>query len=138
MKANQYIKILCLLWIIVALIFMFTGVSLATENDLTSKDFELHVGKITPWAGWILWAEWTAVDGANNALTIIIQQLMTFIWGLSLLVMSIGAWFMILHRWDDSSLSKWKDIFMAWVIGLTVALLSYLMVSTLRFLIYSI
>jgi len=134
MKSKKLLKTL----LIILMFLSFIWFAKATETDLTSPDFELKVGKITPGWGSILWGDWTAVDGANYALTFIIQRLMMFIWGLALLVMSIGAWFMILHRWDDSSLSKGKDIFMAWIIWLVVSLLSYLMVSTLRYLIYSI
>ena len=134
MKLQQLLKT----FLIFGLFFGVTVFALATETDLRSRDFILDVWKITPWNSTILWEGETAVDGANNALTVIIQKLMVFIWGVALLVMSIGAWFMILHKWDDASLSKWKEIFIAWIIWLSVALFSYLIVSTLRYLIYSI
>ncbi len=131
---KQFVKT----FLVFSLLFMISSIAFATETDLRSDEFILDVSKITPWNSDLLWGEGTAVDGANNALTVIIQKLMVFIWWVALLVMSIGAWFMIMHRWDDASLSKWKEIFMAWIIGLSVALFSYLMVSTLRYLIYSI
>ncbi len=110
----------------------------ANETLISEPDFVLDVWTITPWRGdKFIGDEW-AVVGANEFLAVVIQNLMIFIGGFALLVMTIWAWYMILHRWDDASLSKWKEIFFAWIIGLCVALFSYLIVSTLRFIIYNI
>jgi hypothetical protein len=62
--------------------------------------------------------------------------MMLFIWGFALFVMTVWAWYIILHRGDDAALSKGKEIFLAGLLGLVVALLSYLMVYLLRSLIY--
>lgn len=106
------------------------------ENDLTSTNFEINTKILVEWDN--ITNEWdSAVDNVNFALGIIIQRLMLFIWGFALLVMTIGAWFMIIHRGDDATLSKWKEIFTAGILWLTVALLSYYMVSILRFIIYN-
>jgi hypothetical protein len=106
------------------------------ENDLTSPNFEINTKILVENDN--ITVDWdSAVDNANFALGVIIQRLMLFIGWFALLVMTIGAWFMIIHRGDDATLSKWKEIFAAGIIGLAIALLSYYMVSVLRFIIYS-
>ena len=129
------------IYIVTSLSVFFSLVSIAwgfpwDKNDLTSPNFEIDTKIVVEEDN--ITIDWnSAVDNANFALGIIIQRLMLFIWGFALLVMTIWAWFMIIHRGDDATLSKWKEIFTAGIIGLTIALLSYYMVSILRFIIYS-
>lgn len=127
----------------ISLLFLVLWINLsflhADSTDIWSIEFELNVDDFTPWSNKILGdSNPNAVDGVNFALGYIIQSLMVFIGWLALFVMTIWAWYMILHRGDDSSLSKWKEIFNAGILGLVVALFSYYMVSLLRYLIYSI
>lgn len=109
----------------------------ATDTNIWSPEFEIQVSDFTPGTERITWW-WSAgaVEDANFALWFIIQQMMLFIWGFALFVMTVWAWYIILHRGDDAALSKWKEIFLAGLLGLAVALLSYLMVYLLRSLIY--
>ena len=62
---------------------------------------------------------------------------MIAIWAISLLVMTIWAWYMIFYHWQDELLSKGKSIFNAWIIALIVALSSYYIVSLVRLILYS-
>jgi hypothetical protein len=63
--------------------------------------------------------------------------LMIGLGSVSLLIMTIWAWYMIIFHGQDELLSKWKYIFMSWIIALVVALSSYYIVSLLRYLLYS-
>lgn len=62
---------------------------------------------------------------------------MIAIWVISLLVMTIWAWYMIFYHWQDELLSKGKSIFNSWIIALIVALSSYYIVSLVRLILYS-
>lgn len=121
------------------LIFVPSLYALNPNEDLWKAEFEVDVDIFTP--GWKKITgggnSGNAIEDANFALGYIIEQLMLFIGWFSLLVMTIWAGYIIIHRGDDSSLSKWKEIFIAGALGLTVALLSYYMVSIVRYLIYS-
>jgi hypothetical protein len=57
---------------------------------------------------------------------------------ISILIMIIWAWFMILHSWDDSMLSKWKSIFTWWIYAMVIALASYYLIAAVRFLLYNV
>ena len=103
-------------------------------NDVRSPDFMIDVWQIYPWiksdttwseniANWILWN--------------IIQNMMIALWALSILVMTIWAWYMILHSWQEDMLSRWKTIFMSWIYAMVIALASYYLIAAIRFLLYS-
>lgn len=102
--------------------------------DITAPWFQIHVNDISPWM-WLAW--WTAKENLNFAIWVIIQNLMIALWSLSLLIMTIWAWYILLHHGQDELLSKWKSIFMSWIIALIVALSSYYLVSILRYLLYN-
>lgn len=103
--------------------------------DMTSTGFTIDTSDFAP--GWTK-VEWdTAEQKINSALWIIIQKLMIAMWMLSLLIMTVWAWYMILYRWQDELLSKWKSIFSSGLIALVVALSSYYLVSLVRFILYS-
>jgi hypothetical protein len=73
----------------------------------------------------------------KSLLWIVIQKMMIVLWIISLFIMTVWAWYMITHHWEDELLSKWKTIFKAWIISLVVALSSYYLVSLIRFIIYN-
>ena len=113
-------------------LLIFTNVLAA---DLTSPNFVIHIWDITPWDNSLV--EWTVKNTLNNIIWTVIQKLMIALWAISLFVMTIWAWYMILYHGQDELLSKWKSIFMAWIISLVVALSSYYLVSLVRFILYS-
>jgi hypothetical protein len=101
------------------------------SGDLTSVNFAIDVWSISPWieAPWNNVAEWI--------LTTIIQNMMIGLGVISILVMVIWAWYMILHVWDESLLSKWKSIFTWWIYAMIVALASYYIIDLVRYLLYN-
>lgn len=72
----------------------------------------------------------------NTVLWTLIQKLMIALWIISLLIMTIGAGYMILYHGEDEYLSKWKSIFIAGIISLIVALSSYYIVNLVAYILY--
>ncbi len=111
--------------------------------NLTDSSFTLDSDIFSPWSTELKWKApdiTTGNDMADNInyiLINIIDLLIISFWVLSLLVMSIGAWYMIIYHWEEEFLSKWKTIFKAWIISLSVALLSWLIVNFVNYLIYN-
>lgn len=109
-------------------------------DNLCSKDFIIEVNKISPWMevkkkenGW----SYTTKENINSTLWTIIQKLMIALWSISLLIMTIWAWYMILYVWQDELLTKWKSIFKSWIISLVVALSSYYIIALVRYILYN-
>lgn len=131
--------------IIVVFVLIFSIFSLdytyaesCTESTcINSENFEINVTNITPTSnesGIIV--NWKTEETLNNFLGTTIQQLMIRLGAISLIIMTIGWWYMIIYHGQDELLSKWKYIFMSWVIALVVALGSYYIVSLLRYVLY--
>ena len=126
-------------------IFMFSGFSsvfAAWENaqntadpswDITSWEFIISVQDISPGMTPI-WS--TTKENINFLLATIIQNMMIALWSLALLIMTVWAWYILLHHGEDALLSKWKDIFMSWIYAMIVALSSYYLISIVRYLLY--
>jgi len=105
-----------------------------SSGDLSSTDFTINVGSISPGGGDLV--ENDAETTINNTFERIIRTLIIAMGTISLLITIIGAWFMILYTGEDERLTKWKTIFSAWLVSLAVALLSWLMVQLISYLIY--
>lgn len=82
-------------------------------------------------------SEPTTKDRINHVLWELIQKMMIVLWVISLVVMTIWSWYMIIYYWQDEYLSKWKSIFLAWIIALVVALTSYYMISLIRYIVFN-
>lgn len=83
------------------------------------------------------WLKWeNSKTTINTVLWTLIQKLMIALWVISLLIMTIGAGYMILYHGEDEYLSKWKSIITAGVIALIVSLSSYYMVNLLWYILY--
>lgn len=108
------------------------------KDSLCSTSFKIDTNKFSP--GW-KWLNKTGNSGASktidNFLSTTIQKLMVALWSIALLIMIVGAWFMILWAWKDDNVNKWKTIIKSWIIALVVALSSYMLVSFLRFILYA-
>lgn len=112
-----------------------------TQEDIPEKDkfdspeFEIPVTEFSPlWVGIAKGASTEAQ--ANSILASIIRFLMILIWSCSLLVMTVGGWYMIVYHGNDEFLSRWKTIFWAGASGLAVALFSYYLVDLVSKLVY--
>ena len=134
--------------ILILVFFCFGSISFSfgddsnqkSEWDITGTGFMID----TSWSLFNFWnnsnnslKQWTSTQTINNTLWTIIQKLMIALWFISAFIMTIWAWYMILYHGQDEFLTKWKNIFMAWIISLVVALASYQLVSFIRFILYS-
>lgn len=72
----------------------------------------------------------------NKVLWTIIQKLMIVLWTLSFAIITIWGYFMVTSHWDDSLLSKWKNVVKWWIISLVVALSSYYIVNMISYILY--
>lgn len=99
-------------------------------GSFCSPKFEINVSTFSP--GWnkFVW-KWI-----SSFFTTLIENLMIGLWVIALLIMTVGAGYMIFYHGQDEYLSKGKSIFMAGIISLIVALSSYWLVSLLRFILY--
>lgn len=104
--------------------------------DCIDKDTFMFNPSEMIWIGPNLWGKSTW-EWVNNVFGTVIQKLMVALWALSVLIMTVGGWYIILYHGQDELLSKGKSIFMSGVIALIVALSSYLIVGLLRFILYN-
>lgn len=104
--------------------------------DITNVNYSLDVSKITPMGGFKNSNQ--NLKGKVNSLVLkVIGQAILALWVIAVLVMTIGAGYMILHWGDDSLLSKWKSIFMAGIYAMALALSSYLLIAIVRYLLFN-
>ncbi len=130
--------------ILLSLSFFMVNAEESAGTDKT-KDFNSSWFMIdVSWENWLLpntnvnfWNAETTDQRVNWLLWTIIQKLMVALWVLSVLIMTVWAWYMILNFWQDSFIDKWKKIFLSWVTAMVVSLSSYYIVSLVRFLLYN-
>ncbi len=104
------------------------------ENDISKTSFKLDVCDFTP--GGCELVSSNAETTIDNVLERLLTRLIIGIGTIALLVMTIGAGMMILYAGEDERLTRWKTIFTGWLIAVALALLSWLMVQLVAFLIY--
>lgn len=104
------------------------------QDDITSSNFTIDTSLFSPWGSWL--KKWDAKATINYTLWTIIQKLMIALWVVALFIMTIWAWYMIIYHWEDEFLSKWKNILIAWVTSLVIALSSYYLVNLVWYLLY--
>lgn len=112
----------------------WTGI-VDASTDITSSDFEISVGSFTPGSTSLIDeddAGWTV----QNVLMTILEKLILVFWVFAIFIMTIGAWYMIIYHGQDEFLSKWKSIFMSWIIALVVALWAGIIVRLFALLLY--
>jgi len=103
------------------------------KNDITTSVFTINVGDISPWMNT---HGGNLEENVNFVLGTIIQKLMIGLGSLSILIMTVGAWYIVLHNGQDELLNKWKSIFMSWIYAMIVALGSYYLIVIVRYLLY--
>ena len=114
--------------------FSFAYTSVDANQDISDAGFTIDVWTITP-------TDTTSLSGSSSDViedlwNTIITKLITAFWVLSLLVMTIGAWFMIIYHGQDELLTRWKSIFSYGLISLAVALSAWLLVNFVSYLLY--
>lgn len=131
------------IFLVFVLFFSFFSLSFAADDsssqDPSSVDFMINVWDLTP--GWkaISSEAWEWADSSKIWTTLLqsfINKLMIAFWVLSLLIMTIWAWYMIIYHGQDELLSKWKTIFTSWLIALIVALSAWILVKMLAYFLY--
>lgn len=107
--------------------------------SLCSEKFEISISTILPFwdKSWIKKSEWWKKT-AESLVVVITQKLMTALWIIALLIMTVWGGYMVFYHWQDELLSKWKKIFMSWIIALIVALSSSILVKFVAYIIFSI
>lgn len=112
----------------------FSGINADETKDLSSPKFEINVGEISPgWSGVIAAKSEVTID---NFLKRIIERLIIAIGTIALFVMTLWAGQIILYAGEDERLTRWKTMFNAWMIAVAAALLSWLMVQLVAYLLY--
>ena len=105
----------------------------AAKSDITKSVFTISVNDITP--GMKVHGG-DIEENVNFALGTIIQKLMIGLGSLSILIMTVWAWYIVLHNGQDELLNKWKSIFMSWIYAMMVALSSYYLIVIVRYVLY--
>ena len=131
---NSIIKKTLLLSVAIASL-MITYTPTHSAGNITDSSFTIEASWFTPRA-------WSATSGdmrsvTDSILENVIDSPFIAFWVLSLLVMVIWAWHMIIYTGQEDLLSKWKKIFMAGIISLSIALLSWLIVNFVNYLLYN-
>ena len=139
MRVFSFLKIVALLFVaLFSINFIwntFAAEECITSDCINSPNFKVNVSTFTP--GWdsLGWGTW--VGTVNNVLSNIIDKLIIAFWALSLLVMTIGAGYMIVYHGQDEFLSRWKAIFIAGITSLAIALSAGLIVKFIAYLLYA-
>ncbi len=121
--------------LIIISFFLFISIWVNAEWDITTTEFEININDFSPW--------WTSsfiqdntTETINYTLGTIIQKLMIGLGSIALIIMTIWAWYIIIYHGQDELLSKWKSMFISWIIALVVALSSYYLVDIVKNLLY--
>lgn len=126
------------LWIIVLFSICFWNITYSVgcdPYDLASSCYT--VDTIGLWLGWGEINNWgSAKDTVEIWLALIVNKLMIWFWVLSLFIMTVGWGYMIFAHGQDELLNKWKSIFSAWIISLTVALWAWIIMKIVISLLY--
>lgn len=127
-------KFLFLLFLVISCFFSLSEGVFAVW-DITDSSFQINVWDFTP--GGSSFIESNTEDTVNNVLLTVLEKLLVVFWAFAVLIMTIGAWYMIIYHGQDEFLSKWKSIFMSGIIALAVALSAWVLVRLFAFLLYS-
>ena len=102
---------------------------------LASPKYHFSTSKFVP--GWTFKWWGTTKKRVENGLLTIIQRIMIPFWVISVIILTIWAGFMILSGWLDENITRWKKILKMWIVSISIALSSYLLVELLKYLLYT-
>ena len=105
------------------------------HTDIKSSNYTIKTQDIVPWTTYKTTNRDTK-KRVNDSLLVIIQKIFIPLWVLSAFVMAIWAGYMILSSWQDEVLNKGKKIFKMWIFAVVIALISYLLVELVKYLLY--
>jgi len=136
----------CIFLLCIIGLFSFSFQTYASESDnslscawwqcVHTKDFKINVGTITPGNTTLIDSGNSGEQTARNVLATIIDKLIIAFGVLSLLMMTLGAGYMIIYHGQDEFLSRWKSIFVAGLVSLAIALSAGLIVRFIAYLLY--
>lgn len=130
-------RILIFIALIVSLIFPASNFASSDWWDVTDETFEIQVGDFTP--GGTQFLEDTD-DGTawvvNNVLLTVMEKLIVIFGVLASFIMTIWAGYMIIYHGEESLLSRWKSIFIAWVLALVIALSAGVIMQVFTYILY--
>lgn len=127
--ATALILLFTCLWV------LFFGETLFAAWDITDSSFEINVGDFTP--GGTSFIGDNSEETIDNVLVNILEKLLIVFGALAVLIMTIGAWYMIMAHGQDEFITRWKSIFISWVIALVIALSSGVLVQLFAYILYS-
>lgn len=107
-------------------------------NCLDKPNFMVDTSAFSIWKNDLKNNEWSGSwkKTINAVLWTIIQKLMIVLWTLSFAIITIWGYFMITSHWDDSLLTKWKNVVKWWILSLVIALSSYYIVNMVSYILY--
>lgn len=124
---------LCWVLIWVGVLFLLGLTALHASTDITSPNFTIPVWTF---GSTELIDDDTAWGTINNVLMTVLEKLILVFGACAIFIMTIWAGYMIIYHGQDEFLSKWKSIFMSWIIALVVALSAWIIVRLFTFLLY--
>ena len=109
-------------------------------NNISCPNFTIDPSTFTPW-NWELLEEakkwnWDLVKTSNVILERFIKYAIVLFWVLSLLMMTIGWAMMIFLSSSETYLTRWKGVFIWWLISLAIALSSGIIVQLVSYFLY--
>lgn len=110
----------------------------ADWNCLDKPNFMVDTSAFSIWKNGLKNNDWVGSwkKTINAVLWTIIQKLMIVLWTLSFAIITIWGYFMITSHWNDSLLTKWKNVVKWWILSLVIALSSYYIVNMVSYILY--
>ncbi len=128
-------KILLGILIIFGMFFSHNIPLHADSSDISSDQFTIDVKQFTP-GGKNLDGGGGSSSTINGVLGKVINSLIVAFWVISLLFMTVWAWYMIVYHGQDELLSRWKSMFTMGLISLAIALSAGMIVKFIAYLLY--
>jgi hypothetical protein len=122
-------------WVVLILmLFWPLSFTCGASNNIKDANFEINVSDITPGSVDLIWAG--AGETIDNVLLTVLEKLIVVFGVFAVFIMTVGAGYMIIYHGQDEFLSKWKSIFMSWILALAVALSAWVIVKLFAYLLY--
>lgn len=140
LKKAVLIVIFTLLFLLPCVVLNSHAETDVAKWNVSTQEFMIDVWKISPWWDNVSWVKilgttWEA--SLKTALQAIIENLIISIWAIAVLVMTVWGGYMIFDWWDWALLWKWKTMFKVWIIAVSIALASWILVKFVAYLLYT-
>lgn len=123
------------MFLFLSFLYFFITPEAFSAWDITNSSFEINVWDFTP--GWSSFIKDNTEDTVDAVLVTVLEKLLIVFGAFAVLIMTVGAWYMIIYHGQDEFLSKGKSIFMSGVIALVVALSAGVIVQLFAYILYS-